>query len=60
MGGKPYVLYIADADKKAIAATYELAIVLSDIETLTKERDKAIRKLEYLDKKLNPAEADPK
>lgn len=51
-GGKPYVLYIADADKKAIAATYELAVVLSDIEKLTREKEKSIKKLAYLEKKL--------
>ena len=47
-GGKPYVLYIADADKKAITSTYELAVVLSDIEKLTKEKEKSIKKLTYL------------
>lgn len=52
-GGKPYVLYIADADKKAIASTFELAMVLSDIEQLTKEKEKAIKKLAYLEKKLS-------
>lgn len=55
-GGKPYVLYIADADKKAIASTYELATVLSDIEKLTKEKEKAIKKLAYLEKKLSGGE----
>lgn len=52
-GGKPYILYIADADKKAIAATYELAVVLSDIDKLTKEKEKSIKKLAYLEKKLS-------
>lgn len=52
-GGKPYVLYIADADKKAITSTYELAVVLSDIEKLTKEKEKSIKKLTYLEKKLS-------
>lgn len=55
-GGKPYILYIADADKKAIASTYELATVLSDIEGLTKEKEKAIKKLAYLEKKLSGGE----
>lgn len=55
-GGKPYVLYIADADKKAIAATYELAVVLSDIDKLTKEKEKSIKKLAYLEKKLTGEE----
>lgn len=52
-GGKPYVIYIADGDKKAIVATYELAGVLSDIETLNKERDKAIKKKAYMEGKLS-------
>lgn len=55
-GGKPYVLYIADTDKKAIAATYELAVVLSDIEKLTREKEKSIKKLAYLEKKLTEKE----
>ena len=55
-GGKSYVLYIADADKKAIAATYELAVVLSDIEKLTREKEKSIKKLAYLEKKLTEKE----
>lgn len=52
-GGSPYVIYIADGDKKAIAATYELAMVLSDIEALTNEKDKAVKKKIYLEGKLN-------
>ncbi len=58
-GGKPYVIYIADADKKAIAATYELAVVLNDIDKLTKEKEKSIKKIAYLTAKLGeekPAE----
>jgi hypothetical protein len=52
LGDKPYVMYIADADKKAISQTYELAIVLSDIETMRKMKDKSEKKIEYLKKKL--------
>ncbi len=58
-GGKPYVIYIADADKKAIAATYELAVVLNDIDRLTKEKEKSIKRIAYLTAKLagqEPAE----
>ena len=29
-GGKPYIIYMADADKKAIVNTFNLATVLSD------------------------------
>jgi len=52
-GGKAYTIYISDADKKALVATYDLAIVLSDIDTLTRERDKAIKRKAYLENKLN-------
>lgn len=55
-GGKPFVIYIADLDKKAIQATFEFACVLSDIENMHKNIEKSRKKLEYLDKKLNPTE----
>lgn len=51
-GGKPYVIYMADADKKAIVATYDLSVVLSDIETMKTEREKALKKQAYLKSKL--------
>lgn len=51
-GGKPYVIYLADADKHALTATYELASVLSDIERMTREKEKATKKIEYLTQKL--------
>ncbi len=52
-GGKQYTIYIADGDKKAVVATYDLATVLSDINTMKTERDKAIKKKAYLEAKLN-------
>ncbi len=52
-GGKSYVIYMADADKKAIVATYDLATVLSDIETMTREREKSQKKKAYLEGKLS-------
>lgn len=52
-GGKPYTLYIADGDKKAIAATFDLATVLSDLENLLKEKDKATNRMAYLKNKLD-------
>lgn len=52
MGGKPYVLYLADTDRKAIRATYELASVLNDITNLNKELEKSTKKLGYLQGKL--------
>lgn len=51
-GDKPYVIYMADADKKAVVATYDLATVLSDIENMSKEKEKAEKKIAYLKKKL--------
>jgi hypothetical protein len=52
-GGKAYTLYMAEADKKALVATYNLAAVLSDIDTLLRERDKATKRKAYLEDKLN-------
>ncbi|MDD3061764.1 MAG: hypothetical protein PHX50_02880 [Massilibacteroides sp.] len=51
-GGKPYLIYIADADKKALIATFNLGTVLSDIHRLTTEMNKAQKRLEYLQGKL--------
>ena len=51
-GGKPYTIYIADGDKKAVAATYDLAVVLSDLENLIKEKDKSTNRIAYLKNKL--------
>lgn len=54
-GGKPYTIYMADADKQALAATYDLAMVLSDIETMTRAHDKSTRRKAYLEGKLADA-----
>ena len=51
-GGKPYTIYLADADKKALLATYDLAVLLSDVNQMIKEKDKATKKIEYLAGKL--------
>ncbi|MDY3068518.1 MAG: hypothetical protein SOR57_02420 [Parabacteroides sp.] len=51
-GGKPYVIYIAEGDKKALTATYNLASVLSDIDRLKTEKQKAEKKQAYLKNKL--------
>lgn len=51
-GGKPFVIYIAEGDKKAITATYELAMLLSDIDHMHTEKDKAVKKIAYLRGKL--------
>lgn len=52
-GDKPYIIYIPDNDKKAIVATYELGAALKDIENLTKEKEKATKKIDYLKNKLS-------
>lgn len=53
-GGKSYTIYLGEADKKDIIATYDLANILSEINGLIAEREKAIRKKAYLEGKLNP------
>jgi hypothetical protein len=52
-GGKPYAIYLSDTEKRAIAATCDLTVVLSDIEKMKTEREKALKKQTYLEKKLN-------
>jgi hypothetical protein len=52
-GDRPHILYIADADKKALVATYDLAAALSDIDVLTRERVKATKRKAWLEGKLN-------
>lgn len=51
-GGKPFSLYLADADKKIIQATYELALILSDIDSLLKEKERSEKKILLIDHKL--------
>ena len=57
-GGKPYTIYMSDADKKAIVSTFNLATVLSDINTMTTEKRKAEKKIAYIDSKLQNDEAE--
>ena len=52
-GGKPYSLYLSDADKKAIQATYELANTLSEIHMMEKTKVRAEKKIMLIDQKLN-------
>lgn len=51
-GGNPYIIYMADADKKAIVTTFDLATVLSDISTMTTLKEKSEKKIAYLNSKL--------
>jgi len=52
-GGNKYSLNLTENDKKAIKATYDLAVVLSDIETMHREKEKSAKKIAYIDAKLN-------
>ena len=52
-GGKPYVIYMAEADKKALVATYNLATALSDIYQMTREKEKALKRIAYLNHRMN-------
>lgn len=54
LGGRKYSLSISNADKNALVKTVDLAIVLSDIESLKKEKEKAGKRIEYLRAKLSP------
>jgi hypothetical protein len=53
LGGKPYSLSISQGDKNALAKTLELSVILSDIERLKKEKEKSVKRLEYLRTKVN-------
>jgi hypothetical protein len=48
MGGKKYSLIVSQSDKNALVNTWNLALVLSDIEKLKKEKEKSLKRLEYL------------
>ena len=52
-GGKAYMIRIASADKNAVVETQELAVVLSDIDRLKKETQKAGERITYLKNKTN-------
>ena len=52
-GGKDFSLYLTDADKKAIQATYELALVLTEIYSMQREKELSEKKIVLLDQKLN-------
>lgn len=55
-GGKPYVIYMAEADKKSLVATYNLATALSDIYKMSQEKKKALKRIAYLNHKMNKTE----
>ena len=51
-GGATFSLYLSENDKQAIKATWDLAAILSDIETMRKEIEKSTKKILYLDERL--------
>lgn len=51
-GGNPFSLFLTDADKKAIQATYMLALVLTDIDSLQREKVRSEKKIMLIDQKL--------
>ncbi|MDR3309427.1 MAG: hypothetical protein LBS80_05690 [Tannerella sp.] len=52
-GGKAFALYLSDNDKKAIRATYELALTLSEITAMKIEKTNAEKIILLIDSKLN-------
>lgn len=56
-GDKPFVIYLADADRKAIRTTYELASLLYDVDKLNTTAEKSGKKVAYLRSKLNKSAA---
>jgi hypothetical protein len=52
-GGTAFSLSLTEADKEDIRATYDLAVVLGDIETMRLEKEKSAKKIRYLDDRLN-------
>jgi hypothetical protein len=53
LGGKNYSISISQKNKNALAKTFDLSIVLSDIEKLKAEKRKAEKKSAYLQAKVN-------
>jgi hypothetical protein len=51
-GGTAFSLPLGENDRKAIRATYDLAVVLKDIEFMRREKEKSIKKILYIDSKL--------
>jgi hypothetical protein len=51
-GGKPYTIVLSESDKKAFRLTLELSSVLSEINTLKKEKDRSEKRIRMIDEKL--------
>ena len=51
-GGKKYSITISPSDKEALVKTYDFSVVLSDIDKLQKEKEKASKRIAYLQGKV--------
>ncbi|GHT71020.1 hypothetical protein FACS1894155_11270 [Bacteroidia bacterium] len=51
-GNKSYSFFIAEGDIKSLIKTHDFSVVLSDIQRLGKEKEKANARIEYLSSKL--------
>jgi hypothetical protein len=52
-GGKPFSIFLSDNDKKAIKATYELALTLSEITAMKNEKVKSEKRILRIDEKTD-------
>ncbi len=51
-GGRKFALYLSENDKKGIRATYDLALVLSEINAMQKEKNRSEKKILLIEEKL--------
>ena len=51
-GGKPYIIYMADATRKRSSTPSTFATVLSDIKSMNTLKEKSEKKIAYLKNKL--------
>jgi len=51
-GGKKYSIMISPSDKEALVKTFDYSVVLSDIDKLNKEKEKASKRMAYLQGKV--------
>jgi hypothetical protein len=51
-GGTAFALYLNEADKDAVRATFNLAAVLSDVEMMRLEKEKSAKRIRYIDRRM--------
>jgi hypothetical protein len=51
-GGKPFTINLSDNDKKAIHSTCDLALVLSEINAMKKEKARSEKRIQMINEKL--------